>query len=116
MLPRFAGHFDDLVEFGEGLLDRVQPVQDRAGQQRMVRIEVTRQSFGQGRDLDTHLAHRELRQDPRISLTVNHAAGIARAETLVRLDATADSLMLASSSINSKRMASRVRSPISCTR
>ena len=44
------------------------------------------------------------------------AVSIARAETLVRLAATEDSLMLASSSISSSRVTSRVRSPISCTR
>ena len=44
------------------------------------------------------------------------AVSIARAETLVRLAATEESLMLASSSISSSRVTSRVRSPISCTR
>jgi hypothetical protein len=44
------------------------------------------------------------------------AASINRAETVFRLDATLDSLMLASSSISSSRVTSRVRSPISCTR
>jgi len=44
------------------------------------------------------------------------AASIARAETVVRLEATTESLMLASSSMPSSRAASRVRSPTSCTR
>ncbi len=44
------------------------------------------------------------------------AARITRAETVVSDEATADSLIDASSSISSNRTASRVRSPISCTR
>ena len=41
---------------------------------------------------------------------------MARAETLVRLAATEDSLTEASSSISSSRVISRVRSPINWTR
>jgi hypothetical protein len=44
------------------------------------------------------------------------ARSITRAETVVTDDATADSLIEASSSINSSRTASRVRSPINCSR
>jgi hypothetical protein len=44
------------------------------------------------------------------------APSMARAETVFRLDATVDSLMEASSNINSNRVVSRVRSPISCIR
>ena len=44
------------------------------------------------------------------------APNLAPAETVVRLEATEDSLIEASSSISSSRVASRVRSPISCTR
>ena len=44
------------------------------------------------------------------------AVSIARADTVFKLDATEESLMLASSNISSKRTMSRRRSPISCTR
>jgi hypothetical protein len=44
------------------------------------------------------------------------ARSITRADTVVTDHATVDSLIEASSNISSKRTASRVRSPISCTR
>ena len=44
------------------------------------------------------------------------AVRIAQTDTVFRLDATEESLMLASSNISSNRTMSRRRSPISCTR
>jgi hypothetical protein len=44
------------------------------------------------------------------------AVSIALADTVFRLDATEESLMLASSNISSNLTISRARSPISCTR
>jgi hypothetical protein len=44
------------------------------------------------------------------------AISIALADTVFKLDATEDNLMLASSNINSNRTISRARSLISCTR
>jgi hypothetical protein len=40
------------------------------------------------RNLDPHLALGRLREHPRISLPLDHASSMARAETLVRLAAT----------------------------
>jgi hypothetical protein len=116
MLPRPAGVDNDRVQLRQGLLDKVQPTQHRAGQPGMVGVEVPSQRLRQVRDLAPHLplamsASRSGSVSPSII-----AVSMARADTVVRLDATEDSLIDASSNISSNRTVSRSRSPISCTR
>src|SRR5688572_5120800 len=116
MRPRLAGLDNDRVQLGQGLLDQVQPTQHRAGQPGMVGVEIAGQRLRQVRDLAPirPFAISASRNGSVSPLII--AVNIARADTVFRLDASEESLMLASSNINSNRTMSRRRSPINCTR
>ncbi len=82
----------------------------------MVGVEVPGQRLDQVRQLAAHLPVRQIRHRLSVGVAATSSASICRADTVVTLEATTDSLIEASSSSFSTRTASRVRSPISATR
>src|SRR5688572_10459811 len=103
MRPGPAGLRDHGIGFGQGVLDQLQALQHGAGQLGVLLVEVAGQRLEQLRDLIRILplaswASTCGSRSPTIS-----AVSMARADTLVRLAATEDSLIETSSSLSSSR-------------
>jgi hypothetical protein len=116
MRPRLARRFGHTVQLLQRVFDQVQAVQDRAGQPGVVLIEVADQRLGQLRNLRPRLSLAKSASTNGSSSPSINAPSIAHADTVFRLDSTADSLIEASSSISFRRIISQVRSAISRSR
>ncbi len=94
MRPRRAGRLDYEIQLGQRVLDHVQAVQDRAGQPGVVGVEVAGQRLGQfGGSCRAACPSPSGPTRARRPRRRSSRASMARAETVFRLDTTADSLM-----------------------
>jgi hypothetical protein len=108
--PGLAGLSYRAVEVGQGGLHHVEAAEEAASQSRVIGAEVADEGFGELGNLGAHLSLAMSASTAGSSSPAIMALSINRAETVVRDDATTDSLIEASSSISSSLVASRVRS------
>ena len=111
--PGLVGVVDDLVQDGQGGVDGVQPAQGRLPESGVVGVEAAGEGLDEVGIFARILPLASWARTWGSASPAMRAASIRRTETVVTDEATAETLIEASSSICSSRSASRLRSPVS---